>query len=344
MKKILRVILILFAGLNTLYAASYDATIRILMLNSPDSTLPGKDAVRLYSLNGMVRLDGRLYKGRLDILRDANRLYVVKTMPIEEYVVRVVAAEMGEDGSIEAMKSQAVVTRTYAIYRKWQNTGRLFHIASTLDMDHTGGEETDPYVNYAVRSTQGEVLTFNGLPINAVYHSTCEGMTELPEEIWGKSYPYLKSVACYSKNAPYEHWQRRFTPDELGEKLGLQDLRTIFIKSRTVTGRAGTIGIIFDDEKKGITEKDLTAQEIIRLIGEKELPSTDFEIRQKSRYYIFNGRGRGHAVGLSQWGAIEMAWEGKSYRDILSHFYPGADLQKREGFYTGVGQKDSAGQ
>jgi stage II sporulation protein D len=343
MKKIMTAILILSVLLGAACAFADDATIRILMLDGPDSPLPGEDAVKLRSLNGRVRLDGRFYEGRLDIVKDSRGLYVVKTMPIEEYVRMVVASEMGEDGNVEAMKSQAVVTRTYAIYKKWQNTGRLYHIASPLHADRPDGGN-DPYVNYAVNSTRGEVLTFNGLPINAVYHSTCEGMTELPEEIWGKSYPYLKSVACYSKNAPFERWQRRYTPEELERKIGVAGLRDIFIKSRTVTGRASTISIIFNDKEKGITYKDITARNLVRMFGEKEIPSTDFEIGRKGLYYIFNGRGRGHAVGLSQWGAIEMAWEGKSYREILAHFYPGAELQKREEFYTGVGKKDSVGQ
>ncbi len=304
-------------------------TIRVLMHEGPSATLPSGEVESIDQLTGKVLINNQAYTGELSIIKDKNGLFVINTLPLEEYVEGVVASETGKDWEMEALKAQAVISRTYAQYFRTRNLKKDYHLTSSVLHQLYKGKNTDPFITYVVKETEGEILTFGNLPAKAFFHATCEGKTELPEEVWQERYPYLTSVDCNSKNTPYSNWQRKFSLDEVSTALGTGHIQDISIASYTATGRVSTLRVLIESTA-GETSKGVRATDLRRLLGYKRLPSTKFSLERKGRSIIFAGQGFGHGVGLSQWGALEMATEGKSYREILAHFYPGTTIKHRD--------------
>lgn len=334
--------------------AEAEETIKVLMLESPYDPVPAQHAKLVQDISGKLFINGHFYAGSLEILGDENGLYVINTLPFEKYIEGVVAAEIGREWELEALKAQAVISRTFATYYKKHNEEKDYHLTSSVLHQSYKGINKDPLVTYAVKVTKNEILTHENLPVKAFFHASCEGRTEVPEEVWDERYSYLQSVDCNSNNAPYENWQRKFALSEIEKALGLSGLKDIMISSYTATGRVRTLTFMSeinksdnsrpDDQASSIdsngygdnpeavenVEIEVKATDLRRLLGYEELPSTQFSISKSSGEIIFNGKGYGHGVGLSQWGALEMAKEGQNYREILAHYYPGTIIKNSE--------------
>jgi stage II sporulation protein D len=305
-------------------------TIKVLIQDEGMSSIPdkGEKIALLGNVKGDFFGSGVRYSGQIEVWRGEKGLYVVNELPLEDYVESVVAAEVGTDWELEALKAQAVIARTYAVYKKMAETdhGAIFHLTSSVLHQVYKGNNSHFKVTYAVRSTEGEILTYNGKPIEALYHSTCGGRTENPEEVFGKKIPYLRSVESRCDLSPYWVWERKIPISEIEKALNLNGIKVIKIKNRTSTGRAKEIMIKTDEKETVIKATDLR-----RLLGWSRLPSTLFELKDNGDYIIFEGKGYGHGVGLCQWSALQMASEGKTYREILSFFYPGTEIRQYEG-------------
>ena len=304
-----------------------EESIRILLHEDPHSPLPSDDTVELGSVDGKVFFNGKSYTGSLKFSRDENGLYIINDLPFEKYIEGVVESETGKKWELEALKAQAVISRTYAVFHRDKGPDKNYHMTSgTLHQVYTD-ENISPMVRRSVEETAGQILTYGNLPINAFYHSTCEGKTELPEEVWSESFPYFRSVDCNTRNAPYENWTVKLTFDEIGVAAGIKEIDEIDISSYTSTGRVRTLRITAGDKETGTSEVQMKATEFRRLLGYRRLPSTDFRLKKEVGSVIFEGKGWGHGVGLSQWGALEMAKQGRNYREILAHYYPGTELK-----------------
>lgn len=306
-----------------IYPSFAEETIKVLILDGPNSPALSKDAEKIGTINGDILINDHIFSGLIDIRKDGNGLHFINELPLEKYIEGVVAVETGADWAVEALKAQAVVSRTYAFYQKTLNAGNDFHLtSSTLHQVYKGGTSNSS-VSGAVKETEGEILTYQDKPIEAFYHSTCKGETALPEEVWGKSYPYFKSVPCVEKNSPYENWQRRFSIAEIEKALGITGIKDISIASMTASNRVKTLKVVTMN-----SETEVKATDLRKLLGFKELPSTRFSVVMGEGDVIFEGGGYGHGVGLSQWGALELANEGKNYKEILEYYYPGTQLKK----------------
>ncbi len=310
-----------------LSTVSFADTIKVLIVNEVYPKIPAKNekTEKLGSMKGNLLVMGSHYSGNIDVWKGDSGLYIINELPLEDYIKDVVVAEVSPDWDMEALKAQAVVSRTYAVYQKRMNGDSLYHIASSVLHQVYKGNNPDVRIAYAVAKTSGEILTYNGRPIEAFYHSTCGGKTENPEEVFGKSYPYLKSIESSCDLSPYSAWERRIQLSEIERALKISGIKEITIKSYTSSNRVKQLAV-----KTSFGTTAINATEIRKALGWKTLPSTNFTISKNGNSIIFAGKGYGHGIGLCQWSALKMAHEGKNYKEILSFFYPGTILQLYE--------------
>lgn len=321
--------LLLLITLISLIIASnaFGDNIKVLILNDIYNRIPAKNERldKLGSLKGDLLVTGTRYTGNIDVWRGEGGLYIVNELPLEDYIKDVVAVEVRPDWDMEALKAQAVVSRTYAVYQMAANGGSVYHIASSVIHQLYKGNNPDVRVSYAIEQTRGEILTFAGKLIESFYHSTCGGKTENPEDVFGKSYPYLVSVESDCDLSPYSAWERSIPYAEFEDVLDISGMKGIAIKSFSSTNRAKQLDITHASGTLSVRATDLR-----KALGWSRLPSTDFAVISSDDPVLLEGKGYGHGVGLCQWGTLQMAREGKTYRDILSFFYPGTLLQKNE--------------
>ncbi|MCL5023182.1 MAG: SpoIID/LytB domain-containing protein [Nitrospirae bacterium] len=312
---------------SAVQSSPLSAKIKVLILEE-NYRMPGNDEklVLLGNTEGEFLMNGARYSGTIEVWKGEKGLYIINELPLEEYVADVVASEVGMNWDLEALKVQAVIARTYAVYRKNAASNSRFHLTSSVLHQVYKGNNTQVQIAYAVRETAGEILTYEGKPIEAFYHSTCGGKTENPEEVFGKSYPYLKSVESNCELSPYWLWERKIPKEEIEKALGLKGLKEMRILSHTSTGRAKELAVEAASGKSVVK-----ATELRKLLGWSRLPSTNFTMKEEADAVTFTGKGYGHGVGLCQWSALQMAREGKNYREILSFFYPGTVIRVYEG-------------
>lgn len=244
-----------------------------------------------------------------------------------DYLIGVVSSEMPASFNLEALKAQSVLARTYALKAK-QTEKKLTDTVSTqsyIDIDqmkNKWGNSFNTYYNKiknAVENTNGEYLSYNGNYIEALYHSTNNGKTESSLDVFGNYYPYLISVSSeYDKNASSYLRTINVPIDTISNKLGLNlnNDSVISIISYTDGGNIKEINI---------NGNNFSGKNVRELLG---LRSADFDISISDNNANITTRGYGHGVGMSQYGANGMANAGYSYKDILSHYYPGTTLTK----------------
>ena len=312
------------------YLSAADTTIRVLLLDNKYPKVPQKNekVEQLGNAKGEVILSGLKYTGSIDVWKGENGLYLINEISLEDYVKGVVAAEVGSKWDGEALKAQAVVARTYALYQKVNNGNQKvpYHLTSSVMHQVYKGSSVPENIAKAVDDTRGEILTYEGSPIVAYYHSTSGGMTEDPLEVFGKSYPYLKPVEAGSELSPYYMWEKSISVADFEKATGYGGLKDIVIDTYTVSNRVRTFKVITETGEYLIPAKDLRKN-----LGWEKLPSTMVvSLMREGNAYILEGKGYGHGVGMCQWTTLELAREGKSYREILSLFYPGAVIELYE--------------
>lgn len=249
----------------------------------------------------------------------------VINIDLEEYVLGVVAAEIPAEFHNEALKAQAVASRTYALKRT-ASGGTLSATVSdqvyqtNAQLKQKWGSSYDKYYNKiknAVNATRGQCLTYNGSYIEALFFSTSNGKTEEPVYVWGNSFPYLKSVdSSWDKSVSGFSQSKSIPISTVSNKLGvnISSISDIKIVSKTAGDRVKEVTFC---------GKSFTGVKVRQLLG---LRSADFDISQNGSNIVFTTRGYGHGVGMSQYGANGMAKSGSSYKQILQHYYTGVSL------------------
>ena len=247
---------------------------------------------------------------------------------LEEYLIGVVGSEMPAAFNIEALKAQAVVSRTYALKAIERNKTLTDDVKTQTykdneELKNMWGSNYNSYYNKiknAVLETKGEYLTYNGEIIDAVFHSTSNGKTEDAEAVWGSSVPYLVSVeSTFDNQNPSFEKSVFLSYSELSKKLDLDiDFDTTIKLNGNTNGNRVSYVIILDKVFKGV--------EFRNILG---LRSADFDIEKTQDGLNIITRGYGHGVGLSQYGANGMAKNGTNYKDILLHYYKNVILSKK---------------
>ena len=277
-----------------------------------------------------IRINGKSYRGIFDFYPYDKGVLVVNELPIEEYLVGLINCEISSLWPIEAIKSQAVIARSYAIYQKDARRGALYHLeSSVMDQVYDGVDIEDSRAARGVRETEGEVLAASGAVIQAFYHSSCGGHTEAAQNVWGNDISYLQGVECrYCLSAPSINWETTLNFRKIESQL-----RAAGYQLGTITGikagkvnRSGRLQDITISHGRG--ELLISGVNFRKSVGYSVIKSTNMSIRLRGDEAIFSGLGNGHGVGLCQWGAKQRAADGFNYREILTSYYPGVRVEK----------------
>jgi len=307
----------------------------------PNSKLP------LYFSAGddAVVVNGKKYRGAVEVKETGGKLWVINIVNIEDYLKGVVPCEIGKifSNTIEAAKAQAVAARTYAYAHLGQHEELGFDLYATVqDQVYNGISCESDFTTLAVEQTKGQILVYHNSPIEAKYHSTCGGRTADFNDAWpGTPPPYLQSVECpYCKKSPHYAWQKVFTRKDFFVHLrnGLKKI------SREIPDNELIKKLLFVKNKRSkrvkrmiiLTEKNkyaIAGYEIRRVFGDDYDPggllkSNFIELKSRGDSIIIEGKGFGHGVGMCQFGALGMAEQGKTYREILYHYFPGTKIIK----------------
>ncbi len=282
--------------------------------------------------DGGLALDGRRYRGALELRHRGAGLTAVNIVPVDDYLLSVVPEEMPTDWPAEALKAQSVAARSFALKSRGRHAAEGYDLCTTTHCQLYKGIASEKTVSTAaVRATRGEVLTYGGQPIEALFHTDSGGMTESSEDVWGSHVPYLRAV----RDTPLGTmpWTKTMSKADLEQKLAAKGhaigrLRAIELsplavgraaKDRTASGRVKAM--IVTGTKGSVT---LSGNAWRSLLG---LKSTLFSAKLTKDSVTFTGFGAGHGLGISQWSAKRLAETGKSYADILHHYYTGVTLQ-----------------
>ncbi len=284
----------------------------------------------------------------IDVAVYRHKQEMIENIPLEDYIVGVVASEMPADFELEALKAQALAARTY-ILRQLLADEKL---GTPNGADVTDTEQHQVYkspeelqaiwaaddfdwkmekIKQAVAETAGNVLTYNNAPIAASYFSTSNGYTENSEEYWPNEIPYLRSVASpWDVDSEKYLSQVTLTVQEFQSKLGVtlgNDGAVGKIIARTTGNRVSTVEI---------NGKQLSGREVRDTL---KLRSSDFTWERKGDNIVITTKGFGHGVGMSQYGANGMALEGKSYTQIISHYYKDVQIASADQYINKVTAK-----
>lgn len=273
------------------------------------------------------------------------KLFHQKTGEVEEvnldtYLCNVVSAEMPADYEKEALKAQAVVARTYTIYKienKKHDNADICDSSTCCQAwvsketrlerwEESKREENWNKIEQCVNETKGKIVTYDGKPINAFFHANSGGTTELPVNVWGGSgLPYLQVV----QTAGEEGYTQYNSEVILGEDELINKLKTKYEDIQINFADEQDIKILeYTDSNRVKTVKfgnhEISGVETRTLLG---LKSTNFQITREDGKVKFTVKGYGHGVGMSQTGADTIAKQGSSYEDIIKHFYVGVEIK-----------------
>jgi stage II sporulation protein D len=332
------------------------AGVRLVRPDGSRSELhPGVFAVNVTE-GRFAMANGRLYRGRLDVVRATAGLLVVNRVSLESYVAGTIGAEMGarRPDELAALRAQAVVSRTFAVKNRgrWEIHG-LDAFADVRDQVYGGVASETPQVWDAVRATAGQVLVYHGVPIDAYFHSTCGRATAGVEEVFATAVarPYLRPVSdasgrgrYYCDISPRFRWREEWDASSLRAILsrtlpavmnvggdGVQPITDIQITRTTRSGRVGELQITFehrDVRVPGPNVRSVLRPEAARLLGSQAFELHVTRDGGAVSHLVAAGGGWGHGVGFCQWGAVGRARAGQDYRTILATYFPGTRVAK----------------
>ena len=279
-------------------------------------------------------------KNTLTVFKTADESIVKVDM--FEYLVWAVSGEMPASFCVEALKAQTVVCYTYALRTaEKKSDGSEYDITDSsslhqcyLDKNEQKEKWGNDYeqnrktVEDAVKSVYGEYLSYNGKPAMSVFHALSGGYTMSAEDVWGDEVPYLVAV-----EAPGDELSADF---EATIEISAEEFRKLFEEnSDTEFGNDDpeTWAKVLEKTEGGyiktlkIGSEEFTARDVKKILG---FPGISFKGALKNDTFFFRVYGKGHGVGMSQYSADYMARQGKTYKEILAHFYPGTEIKNND--------------
>jgi stage II sporulation protein D len=295
----------------------------------------------------LLVLNQRRYRGSLLLRPQGEGLQAINRLPLEPYLMGVVGSEMPNSWPQAALRAQAVASRTYVLQQLRPQAP--FDVKATVASQvYKGVEAESTAVRQAVTSTEGKVLLHGQQLINAVFHSSSGGATENSGDLWNRQLPYLVSVPDFDSASPVSRWEKALEPEdlrqsfkEIGGAVSIEPLQT------SPTGRLRRAKVIGPGGELVLTGSELRQRLGLRSTlvhfsfepADRINPQTQGQGQpapvvasipetSPSLRLMVRGKGYGHGVGMSQWGAYALALRGKSYEDILRHYYKGAVLRR----------------
>lgn len=272
---------------------------------------------------GFVYIGDRWYRGRTLVVPTEKGLTAVNWVDDQEYLYSVLGGEMDASWPQEALKAQAIAARTYALYeREKQRNNPVYDLGNTPDrwQIYKGVISESPATYKAVDETAGQVLTYKNKIILSVFHACSGGHTENVEDVWGNNLPYLRAVQDYDQNISECNWVKSFSPSEISSKFPEVGTVTAIVPETFSPFRSVKVLKIVGN--KGT--KVLQGEEVRTAL---KLKSTRFSVSKGADgSFVLQGLGFGHALGMSQWGAYNLARQGVNHLQILGHYYKGVAL------------------
>lgn len=281
---------------------------------------------------GLVFIGDRWFRGAAEAFAAEGRLTALNLVDLEAYLYGVVGAEMVASWPEEALKAQAIAARTYALFHWGRRQNQTHDIGDTVQWQvYRGAQYETDSVRRAVEATAGQVITFQGNVINAMYHSHSGGRTEDIKVYGEEDKPYLRTVEDFDQAAPYWKWQQVIPTVNLRKTFGLEavgELLDVKVLERSTSGRILAVQFVGSKGSQLLKGTDVRLKlglrsnffEITPVGGSGQGPVTAL---------TFDGRGFGHGLGMSQWGARALAALGWNCSRILKHYYQGVTLQKQ---------------
>jgi stage II sporulation protein D len=330
-------------------------TLRLVAPSGSSVGASGALAVAAQESGQPVRVNGREYRGDVELVPDRTGVTLVNRVGLESYVLGVVSAEMGRRApeDLEALRAQSVVSRTYALRNRGRWRAQGFDLYATVADQVYGGVGAETVeAREAVSGTRGMVLTYGGQPIDAFFYSTCGGTTAEGTEVFrAADRPYLRSLAdvgpdgtAYCSISPRFRWREEWTGDGLQATLrrtlpaaaGVQtsaigEVRDVWIARRTASGRVGELVVALGGTDARVSGP--AVRQVLRPASGEPLRSSAFTLtttgagRRVTRL-VADGSGAGHGVGFCQWGAVGRSRAGQDYRQIVEAYFPGAQLER----------------
>lgn len=296
------------------------------------------------------------FAGALKFIVEGEMITAVNCVGMEDYLLSVISSEMKSSASLELLKAHAVISRSWLVARMEERRSGLPSPHEAFDVcadDHCQryqgfamavGED----VRKAIDQTWGQVLRYEGEICDARYSKCCGGRTEIFSTCWeDRDYPYLRSVEdkfCNCENSEilsqvlndydthtvdFHDWTVRYSQKELSElvhRRSGKDFGDIISMEALERGPSGRIKYL---KINGTLRSEVIGKELAirRILSESHLKSSAFEIKREGDDFVLEGHGWGHGVGLCQIGAAVMAAEGYDYRQILQHYYEGAEIE-----------------
>jgi len=264
----------------------------------------------------LVACNGRVYRGAIWLRPTHDTVSAINIVDLEDYLLSVLPSEMPSTWPAGALQAQAIAARSYAVANLGKHGKDGYDLKATIDDQVYSGVNSEHQAsNDAVAATNGLILKHEGKPISAFFHSTSGGCTDVAENVWSRPLPYLKSVVDYDDNSPHFAWTRKVSCDDL-EKAFSKDVGPVLamiVISRTPTNRVKDAMIV------GSQNTTVVSGNAIRLA--LKLPSSNFNIGYEENSYTFAGRGFGHGLGMSQYGARALAEQGYNAAQILAYYY-----------------------
>ncbi len=269
---------------------------------------------------GYIWIGDRWYRGSVQLVNTGKKLLAIEHVNLEQYLYSVLGAEMSSTYPAEALKAQAVASRTYALYRSQSTSAQLFDVDSTQSSQVYRGLSSEANTTQAaVNATVGEIMTERGKPILAAFHAASGGHTENVEDIWSSRLSYLRGVPDYDLDTPGNEWTKTVSDREVSQSLKINNVKSIVPDRTTPFGSVVSLKVVGDSDRLVKGSQVRTAL---------KLRSLKFTIAPTPGGFLFTGRGYGHGLGMSQWGAYALAQQGMKYSSILAHYYRGVEFSK----------------